>query len=158
MTGIIVTARSGSAITAELATMVVQEEIDALKSMGLNTTQFLVVPKFWAMLVAMPALTVLAMFAGTVGGMEMGVLHLGIDVHAWSHETLAWVTMRDIIQGLSKSVVFGATIVFIGCHNGLRVRGGAQGVGVATTRAVVTDVVGIVIWDLLFALLFEFVV
>jgi len=138
--------------------MVVQEEIDALKSMGLNTTQFLVVPKFWAMLVALPALTVLAMFAGTVGGMELGVLHLGIDVHAWSRETLAWLTRRDIIQGLSKSVVFGVTIVFVGCHNGLRVHGGAQGVGVATTRAVVTDIVCIVIWDLIFALLFEFVV
>jgi phospholipid/cholesterol/gamma-HCH transport system permease protein len=158
MTAIIVTARSGSAITAELATMVVQEEIDALKSMGFNTAQFLVVPKFWAMLVAMPALTLLAMFAGTIGGLEMGVLHLGIDAHAWSRETLAWVSMRDLVQGFSKSLVFGATIVFTGCHNGLRVHGGAQGVGVATTRAVVTDVVCIVIWDLLFALLFEFVV
>jgi phospholipid/cholesterol/gamma-HCH transport system permease protein len=158
MTAVIVSARSGSAITAELATMVVQEEIDALKSMGLNTAQFLVAPKFWAMLLAMPALTVLAMFAGTLGGMEMGVLHLGIDVHTWVRETLSWVSVRDVMQGLTKSLVFGATIVFMGCHNGLRVRGGAQGVGTATTRAVVMDVVLIVIWDMLFALLFEFVV
>jgi phospholipid/cholesterol/gamma-HCH transport system permease protein len=156
MTAIIVAARSGSAITAELATMSVQEEIDALKSMGLNTVQFLVVPKFWAMLVGMPALTVLAMFAGTLGGMEMGVFHLGIDPHTWIRETLSWVTVRDVVQGLSKSIVFGATIVFTGCHNGLRVRGGAQGVGLATTRAVVMDVVLIVIWDMIFALLFEF--
>ena len=158
MTAIIVAARSGSAITAELATMVVQEEIDALKSMGLNTVQFLVVPKFWAMMLAMPALTVLAMFAGVLGGMEMGVLHLGIDVHTWVRETLAWATTRDIVQGLSKSVVFGATIAFTGCYNGLRVRGGAQAVGQATTRAVVMDVVLIVIWDMIFALAFEFVV
>jgi phospholipid/cholesterol/gamma-HCH transport system permease protein len=158
MTAIIVAARSGSAITAELATMVVQEEVDALKSLGFNTTQFLVVPKFWAMLLAMPALTVLAMFAGTLGGMEMGVLHLGIDPHTWIRETVTGVTVRDIVHGLSKSVVFGVTIVFTGCHNGLRVRGGAQSVGMATTRAVVMDVVLIVIWDMIFALLFEFVV
>lgn len=158
MTAIIVAARSGSAITAELATMLVQEEIDALKSMGLNTVQFLVVPKFWAMLLAMPMLTVLAMFAGTLGGTAMGVFHLGIDSHTWIRETFTWVTIGDVVQGLSKSVVFGATIVFTGCHNGLRVRGGAQGVGSATTRAVVMDVVLIVIWDMIFALLFEFVV
>ncbi len=158
MTAIIVTARSGSAITAELATMVVQEEVDALQSMGLNTVQFLVVPKLWAMLVAMPALAVLAMFAGTLGGSVMGVLHLGIDSQTWLRETLAWLTPRDVWQGLIKSVVFGATIVFVGCHKGMRVRGGAQGVGSATTQAVVIDVVLIVVWDMIFALFFEFIV
>jgi phospholipid/cholesterol/gamma-HCH transport system permease protein len=158
MTAIIVSARSGSAITAELATMVVQEEIDALKGMGFHIAPFLVAPKLWAMLVAMPMLTVLAMFTGVFGGLEIGVLHLGIDSYAWMHETLLAITVRDVLQGLSKSLVFGATIVFVGCHNGLRVRGGAQGVGSATTRAVVMDVVLIIIWDMLFALLFEFVV
>lgn len=158
MTAIIVTARSGSAITAEIATMVVQEEVDALRSMGLNTVQFLVAPKLWAMLIAMPALTVLAMLAGTLGGLEMGVLHLGIDVQTWIRETLAWVVLGDVWQGLIKSLVFGATIVFVGCHKGLRVRGGAQGVGSATTQAVVIDVVLIVVWDMIFALLFEFVI
>ncbi len=158
MTAIIVTARSGSAITAELATMVVQEEVDALKSMGLNTIQFLVAPKLLAMLVAMPALTVLAMLAGTLGGLEIGVLHLGIDAQTWIRETLAWVTLRDVWQGLVKSLVFGATSVLVGCHKGLRVRGGAQGVGSATSQAVVIDVVLIVVWDMIFALLFEFVI
>jgi phospholipid/cholesterol/gamma-HCH transport system permease protein len=158
MTAIIVIARSGSAITAELATMVVQEEVDALKSMGFNVAQFLVVPKFWAMLLAMPALTTLAMLAGFFGGLEMGVFILGISPQSWLHETLAAVTPRDIWQGLVKSVVFGITIVFTGCHNGLQVRGGAQAVGQATTRAVVMDVVFIVIQDMIFALFFEFVV
>jgi phospholipid/cholesterol/gamma-HCH transport system permease protein len=158
MTAIIVTARSGSAITAELATMVVQEEIDALKSMGFNVAQFLVVPKFWAMLLAMPALTLLAMLAGFVGGLEMGVWWLGINPQNWLRETLARVTLQDVWQGLVKSLVFGVAIVFTGCHNGLRVRGGAQAVGQATTRAVVMDVVFIVILDMLFALFFEFVV
>jgi phospholipid/cholesterol/gamma-HCH transport system permease protein len=158
MTAIIVTARSGSAITAELATMVVQEEIDALKSMGFNVAQFLVVPKFWAMLLAMPALTTLAMLSGFLGGLEMGVFLLGINPQSWLRETLAAVTLQDVVQGLIKSLVFGVTIVFTGCHNGLRVRGGAQAVGQATTRAVVMDVVFIVILDMLFALFFEFVV
>jgi phospholipid/cholesterol/gamma-HCH transport system permease protein len=158
MTAIIVAARSGSAIAAELATMVVQEEIDALVSMGLNTAQFLVVPKFWAMLLALPALTVLGMFAGVLGGLELGVWYLGISAEIWVRETLAAVTLQDVLEGLSKSIVFGITIVFIGCHNGLRVRGGAQGVGRATTRAVVMDVVCIVILDMAFALFFEFVV
>jgi phospholipid/cholesterol/gamma-HCH transport system permease protein len=158
MTAIIVTARSGSAITAEIATMVVQEEVDALRSMGLNTVQFLVAPKLWAMLIAMPALTVLAMLAGTLGGLEMGVLHLGIDVQTWIRETLAWVVLGDVWQGLIKSLVFGATIVFVGCLKGLGVQGGAQGVGQATTQAVVIDVVLIVVWDMIFALLFEFVI
>lgn len=158
MTAIIVSARSGSAIAAELATMVVQEEIDALTSMGLHTAQFLIAPKLWAMLLALPALTVLAMFAGTLGGLAMGVWYLGLSSEAWMHEMLAAVTIPDVLEGLSKSVVFGATIVLVGCHNGLRVRGGAQGVGRATTRAVVTDVVCIIILDMLFALFFEFVV
>jgi phospholipid/cholesterol/gamma-HCH transport system permease protein len=158
MTAIIVIARSGSAITAELATMVVQEEIDALKSMGFNIAQFLVVPKFWATLLAMPALTTLAMLAGFVGGLEMGVFLLGMNPQTWIRETLAAVTLQDVVQGLVKSLVFGVTIVFTGCHNGLRVRGGAQAVGQATTRAVVMDVVFIVILDMFFALFFEFVV
>jgi phospholipid/cholesterol/gamma-HCH transport system permease protein len=158
MTAIIVAARSGSAIAAELATMVVQEEIDALKGMGFHVAPFLVAPKLWAMLVAMPMLTVLGMFTGVFGGLEIGVFHLGIDPQTWMHETLAAITVRDVLQGLSKSLVFGASIVFVGCHNGLRVRGGAQGVGSATTRAVVMDIVLIIIWDMLFALLFEFVV
>ncbi|GIX48393.1 MAG: hypothetical protein KatS3mg131_2604 [Candidatus Tectimicrobiota bacterium] len=157
MTAIIVAARSGSAIAAELATMVVQEEIDALKSMGFNPAQFLVVPKFWAAVLALPALTLLAMFAGTLGGMELGVLVLGISPQAWLRQTLAAVTLGYVLHGLLKSVVFGATIVFVGCHNGLRVRGGAQGVGRATTRAVVMDVVLLIILDMCFALLYEFV-
>lgn len=157
MTAIIVAARSGSAIAAELATMVVQEEIDALTSMGLNTSQFLIAPRCWAMLLAMPALTTVAMFAGTLGGMALGVSYLDINAETWLNETLQAVTLQDVLQGLIKSLVFGLAIVFVGCHNGLRVQGGAQGVGQATTRAVVTDVVCIVLLDMAFALFFEFV-
>ena len=156
MTAIIIAARSGSAITAELATMVVQEEIDALKSMGFNTVHFLIIPKLWAALLATPALTMLAMMAGVVGGLETGVFFLDLNPQAWIRETLAAVTVDHVLHGLLKSVVFGATIVFVGAHNGLRVRGGAQAVGQATTRAVVMDVVLLVILDMIFALLYEF--
>jgi phospholipid/cholesterol/gamma-HCH transport system permease protein len=157
MTAIIIAARSGSAITAELATMVVQEEIDALKSMGFNPVQFLIVPKLWAALLAVPALTTLAMLAGVLGGLEMGVFFLDLSPQAWIRETLAAVTVDHVLHGLFKSVVFGATIVLVGAHNGLRVQGGAQAVGQATTRAVVMDVVLLVILDMVFALLYQFV-
>lgn len=157
MTAIIIAARSGSAITAELATMVVQEEIDALKSMGFNTVHFLIIPKLWAALLATPALTTLAMFAGVVGGLETGVFFLELNPQAWIRETLAAVTVDHVLHGLMKSIVFGATIVWVGAHNGLRVQGGAQAVGQATTRAVVMDVVLLVILDMVFALLYEFV-
>jgi phospholipid/cholesterol/gamma-HCH transport system permease protein len=157
MTAIIIAARSGSAITAELATMVVQEEIDALKSMGFNPVQFLIVPKLWAALLAVPALTTLAMLAGVLGGLEMGVFFLDLSPQAWIRETLAAVPVDHVLHGLFKSVVFGATIVFVGAHNGLRVQGGAQAVGQATTRAVVMDVVLLVVLDMVFALLYQFV-
>jgi phospholipid/cholesterol/gamma-HCH transport system permease protein len=157
MTAIIIAARSGSAITAELATMVVQEEIDALKSMGFNTVHFLIIPKLWAALLATPALTTLAMCAGVVGGLETGVFFLDLNPQAWIRETLAAVTVDHVLHGLLKSIVFGATIVCVGAHNGLRVQGGAQAVGQATTRAVVMDVVLLVILDMVFALLYEFV-
>jgi phospholipid/cholesterol/gamma-HCH transport system permease protein len=156
MTAIIIAARSGSAITAELATMVVQEEIDALKSMGFNPVHFLIVPKLWAALLAVPALTTLAMLAGVLGGLEMGVFFLDLSPQAWIRETLAAVTVDHVLHGLLKSVVFGATIVFVGAHNGLRVQGGAQAVGQATTRAVVMDVVLLVILDMVFALFYQF--
>lgn len=158
LTAVIVAARSGAAITAVLATMVVQEEIDALKSMGFNPVQYLVVPKLWAALVAMPALTILALCAGVLGGLEMGVFFLELSPQAWIRETLAAVSVDNVLHGLAKSVVFGATIVFVACYTGLRVQGGAQAVGQATTQAVVLDVVLIVILDMILALLYEFVV
>lgn len=158
MTAIIVAARSGAAVAAELATMVVQEEIDALRSMGFNPIRFLVAPKLWAILIALPTLTILAMCAGVAGGMILGVGLFEINPQTWLRQTVESVTLLDVVQGLVKSMVYGATIMFAGCHNGLRVRGGARGVGQATTRAVVMDVVFLVILDMLFALFFEFVV
>jgi len=145
MTAIIISARSGSAITAELATMTVQEEVDALKSMGFNTTQFLITPKIIAMVICMPALTIIAMFAGIEAGFLLGVFNLGISPAAWINRTIIGLSASNILLGLGKSVCYAVVIVVVGCHNGLRVRGGARGVGLATTRSVVMDVFFIIV-------------
>lgn len=157
MTAVVVSARSGAYIAAELATMGVQEEIDALRSMGKNPVQYLVAPKILAVMVAMPILALLGMVGGMLGGTLFATLRLGIPLNAWMDQIASSLALFDIGLGVTKSFFFGAIIVFIGCHNGLRVTGGARGVGVATTRSVVQDVVLIVLVDMLFALLLTMV-
>lgn len=156
MTGIVVSARTGSAIAAELATMKVYEEIDALKGMGLSVAKFLIAPKVIAILIAMPILTAIGFVTGVAGGFILGVFSLGFTFQSWWAQTLLAATVRDLAQGGVKSFVFAIIIVLVGCHNGLRVTGGARGVGLATTRAVVMDVFFIVVADLIFALIFYF--
>jgi phospholipid/cholesterol/gamma-HCH transport system permease protein len=153
MTAIVVSARSGSAITAELATMTVQEEVDALKSMGFNTAQFLITPKIIAMVICMPALTIIAMFAGIEAGFLLGVFSLGISPAAWISRTIIGLHANNIFLGLGKSVCYAVVIVVVGCHNGLRVTGGARGVGVATTRSVVMDVFFIIVVAAIFSII-----
>lgn len=157
LTSIIVSARTGAAITAELATMNVQEEIDALRSMGINVAKFLVTPKLWALFFALPALTVLGMVAGNAGGSLVGVSLLGENATAWWNEMVAAATLGDIFQGLFKSLIFAVIIGLVACHNGLRVGGGARGIGLATTRAVVMDIFFIIVADMIFASFFFFV-
>lgn len=156
MTGIVVSARTGSAIAAELATMKVYEEIDALKGMGLSVPKFLVAPKVIAILIAMPILTAIGFVMGVAGGFVLGVFSLGFTFQSWWNQTLLAATARNLAEGGVKSFVFAIIIVLVGCHNGLRVTGGARGVGLATTRAVVMDVFFIVVADLFFALVFYF--
>jgi len=156
MTGIVVSARTGSAIAAELATMKVYEEIDALRGMGLSVPKFLIAPKVIAILIAMPILTALGFVTGVAGGFVLGVFSLGFTFQSWWNQTLLAATVRDLAQGGVKSFVFAIIIVLVGCHTGLRVTGGARGVGLATTRAVVMDVFFIVVADLIFALIFYF--
>lgn len=157
MTAVVVSARTGAAIAAELATMKVQEEIDALRGMGLNVTQFLVAPKLLALLIAMPCLTAIGMLSGIAGGMVWGTIALEIRADAWLNQTLGAATLNDISQGMFKSLAFAVVIVLIGCHNGLRVQGGSRGVGLMTTRAVVMDIFAIIVIDMLFATLFYYV-
>jgi phospholipid/cholesterol/gamma-HCH transport system permease protein len=156
MTAIIVSARSGSAIASEIGTMKVQEELDALKVMGFHVADFLVAPKILAMLLAMPCLVILAMGAGVWGGLHVGIFILGLDARQWMQETISAVIIGDLLQGLIKSVVFAFVIVLVGCHNGLRVSGGARGVGLVTTRSVVMDIFFIIAFDVIFATLFYY--
>jgi phospholipid/cholesterol/gamma-HCH transport system permease protein len=157
MTAIVVAARSGAAIAAELATMEVQEEIDALRGMGLNVPQFLVAPKLLAMSLALPLLVGLGMIFGVLGGALWGILVMGFTPDVWFEETLKAADFGDIFQGFLKAFFFGVTIVFIGCHNGLRVQGGSRGVGLMTTRAVVMDIFMIIVIDMVFAAIFYYV-
>ncbi len=157
MTAVVVSARTGAAIAAELATMKVQEEIDALKGMGLNVSQFLVAPKVLALALVLPILTGLGMIAGVLGGSVWGLVVLGFQSDVWLNQTMMAADMGDIFQGLFKAVIFAIIIALVGCHNGLRVTGGARGVGLMTTRAVVMDIFFIVFVDMIFAAIFYYV-
>ncbi len=154
MTGIMVSARSGSAIASELATMKVSEEIDALRGMGINLSYFLIAPKVLAIIIALPILTVVGFVAGVAGGFATGIFFLGFTFQSWWAQSLKALAAGDILQGLFKSFVFALIIVAVGCHNGLKVTGGARGVGEATTRSVVMDIFLIVVADMIFAVLF----
>jgi len=157
MTATVISARTGAAIAAEIATMKVQEEIDALRGMGLNVTQFLVAPKVVALVVVMPGLVALAMISGILGGSLWGILVIGIRPDVWFHETLNAATLSDVFQGMLKCLFFAIMIVLVGCHNGFRVQGGSRGVGLMTTRAVVMDVFLIIVIDIVFAAVFYYV-
>lgn len=157
MTAVVVSARTGAAITAEISNMKVQEEVDALRGMGLNVTQFLVAPKLLALLIVQPCLTALGIVAGVLGGAVWGLMVLGFRPSIWFQQTLAWAAVDDILQGLIKGVVFAIIIVLVGCHNGLRVKGGSRGVGLMTTRSVVMDIFAIIVVDMVFALLVYYV-
>ncbi len=156
MTGVVVSARTGGAIAAELATMTVSEEIDALKGMGLNVNRFLVAPKVLAIILAMPILTIVGFVTGVAGGFFLGMASLGFTFDRWWQQTIQALKAGDLAQGMLKSFFFALIIVIVGCHNGLRVTGGARGVGLSTTRSVVMDIFFIVVADMIFASLFYF--
>jgi len=154
MTAILITGRCGSAITAEIGTMKVAEEIDALTVMGLNPTKFLVVPKFLAMFLAVPCVTVLAMFIMIMGGAFAGVVLVGVDPVVYYNQTAGALTRMDLVSGLTKSFFFAVTICWVGVYRGFQVSGGAEGVGRETTSSVVTSILIIIIVDLVWTALF----
>ena len=147
LTAIVVAGRSGSAIAAELGTMVIGEEIDALRTMGINETRFLVVPRLYAITITQPALTLLADVIGVFGGFIIGCLYLQLSPVAYIQETQSAITVGDLLSGLSKSVVFAWIIALVGCHCGLSLRGGADAVGRATTASVVGGIFLIIVAD-----------
>ena len=151
MTAIILTGRTGAAIAAELGTMRVRSELDALDAMGVSPTRFLLLPRLLALTCVQPALTLMAMFLGIAGGMVVAglVLHLPPSVY-WAR-IVERVTLGDFAHGLIKSVIFAWIIGFTGCHFGMRTTGDASSVGAATTRTVVVGVFFIVLVDALAA-------
>jgi len=157
MTAIIVAGRSGSAFAAEIGTMKVNEEVDALVTMGFDPTQFLAVPKVLAAMVAVPILTLYSDVFGIGGGLVVGVLGLDLTVYTYVQETMKVISVTSIFKSLLKSVVFAVLISGIGCQRGFQVRGGAQAVGSATTSAVVAGIFLIVVTDSAFAVLFTYI-
>ena len=147
MTAIILAGRSGSSITAELGTMVVSEEVDALKTMGLNPVQFLVVPKIIAMTFAGPCLTVFSIFLGNFGGFLIATMYLDLSATAYINQTIQALMVSDLFAGIVKSLVFSWIIVTIGCYKGFSITGGAVGVGKSTTESVVTSIFAIILAD-----------
>lgn len=154
ITAVIISARVGAAIAAELGTMVVGEEIMALETMALRPIPFLVVPRLIALTFMMPCLTILADFIGMFGGMCIAVTDMQMSVYQYINGTTAALTLTDIYTGLTKSVAFGIVIAIVSCHEGLSVEGGAEGVGIATTRSVVYSILLIIITDLIFTTIF----
>ncbi len=156
MTAIVVIGRSGSAFAAEIGTMKVTEEIDALETMALNPVQFLVTPKFLAMVVMMPLLTTWADFMGVLGGSMFGVSSAGFTFATYLRATLDSLLLNDIYTGLIKSAMFGVVITAVGCHEGFSTGAGAEEVGRSTTAAVVMSIFLVVMVDLVFTAIFYF--
>jgi phospholipid/cholesterol/gamma-HCH transport system permease protein len=156
MTAIVVIGRSGSAFAAEIGTMKVNEEIDALETMALEPVHFLVAPKFVAMAVMMPCLTTWADFMGVVGGGLFGVTNAGFTWATYFHATLDALVLRDIVTGLIKSVMFGLVITAVGCQEGFSTGLGSEEVGRSTTAAVVKSIFLVVAVDLVFTAIFYF--
>lgn len=151
ITGIVVAGRSGSALAARLGSMVVSQEIDAMAVIGIEPVRYLVAPALVAMLVMLPVLTVLADAVALLGAGLYTMGSLEISLGGYFSQTLDLLTTRDLWEGLSKSLVFGILIALIGTSIGFSVRGGAEGVGRATTRAVVLSISALVIADMLFS-------
>lgn len=156
LTAIIVAGRSGSAFAAEIGSMRAAEEVDALVTMGINPVRFLVVPKLIAMMIMLPALTVLADFIGILGGFLIAVVELGIHPYNYFQQTIQALVMKDVMTGLVKALAFSVVITIVGAYQGFRVEGGAEEVGRRTTASVVASIFLVIVFDLFFTTMFFF--
>ncbi len=157
LTALVVAGRCGAAITAEIGTMKVTEQIDALETLATNPINYLVVPRFWALLVSLVILTIYADFIGIVGGYIIGITKLNMPHHMYVKMTFDPITQSDVRNGLYKSFVFGIVICTIACFEGMRTKGGAEGVGRATTSSVVRSFVLIIACDCLLTAFMYFI-
>jgi len=147
LTATVVAGRVGAAIAAELGTMKVTEQIDALHTLGTNPIKYLAVPRFVSILIMLPILTVFADVIGILGGFLVSVYRLGIAPIVYQHDILDYMRMNDMVHGLIKSFFFGLIIVTVACYKGFNCEGGAEGVGRATTHTVVISMVMILVSD-----------
>jgi phospholipid/cholesterol/gamma-HCH transport system permease protein len=149
LTGAMVAGRVGSAMAAELGTMRVTEQIDALRTLGVDPLRHLVVPRLLAATLMLPALVLFAIVIGILGGGLVAVQVLGANPHVYEARSLQYLERADLHVGLLKAAVFGAALALVSCHHGYRVSGGARDVGQAVTRAVVVSFVLILAFDYL---------
>jgi phospholipid/cholesterol/gamma-HCH transport system permease protein len=157
MTAILVAGRSGSAFAAEIGTMQVNEEVDALQTMGFDPIRFLAVPKVLAAIIVVPILTVYADVAGIFGGLIVGVTTLDLTFKTYISQSIKTIQVFDVVTSLIKAAVFAGLISAIGCQRGFQVRAGAQDVGKFTTSAVVSAIFLIVVADSIFAVMLHYV-
>jgi len=158
LTALIVGGRIGSGMTAEIGTMTVTEQIDAMRSMAVDPVKKLVAPKLAAVLVMLPSLTVIGCGLGILGGLLVAVFQLHVSASVYLNNIVQNLTLADVVSGVGKSFVFAYIIAIIGCYNGLHTEGGADGVGRATTDTVVTLAITIMISDYFLTKLFILVV
>ncbi len=157
ITALVVAGRVGASITAELGSMQVTEQVDALETFATNPIKYLVVPRFIALSFVLPILTIYADAVGILGSYIICVFRLGINSSIYLRVTSEALYFKDVFNGLFKTIFFGMIIAIISCYEGFNVKGGAEGVGQATTRSVVFSFIMIIMADCIFTALFYFI-
>jgi phospholipid/cholesterol/gamma-HCH transport system permease protein len=157
LVALVVGGRIGAGMTAELGTMKVSEQIDALRSLAVDPTRRLVLPRVLATMLMLPALTLLGDVVGILGGLVIGVTALDLSAGFYMNDVLTSLSLEDVWSGLGKAFVFGYFIAIVACRNGLTVSGGADGVGRATTRTVVTGAMIVLVSDFFLTQLFHLI-
>ena len=156
LSSLVIAGRVGAAITAELATMKVTEQVEALETLSLNPVRYLVAPRFLALLFMLPCLVCLGNIVGMFGGFIIGTTQLHLTPGLYFDTTIQFLTMKDINTGLFKSAVFSMIISMVACHKGISTEGGAEGVGRSTTRSVVNSFILIILADAILTFIFYF--
>ncbi|MDP8254319.1 MAG: ABC transporter permease [Candidatus Alcyoniella australis] len=154
LTSVVVGGRVGAGITAEIGSMQVTEQVDAIRALGADPIKKLIVPRLWAMLIALPMLTLLADLLGIIGGLIISVYEMGINPGTYISDVSQGLDFADVFSGLAKTYVFGFGIVMIACHRGMTTSGGTEGVGQSTTRTVVVSLIFIFVTDFFLTKLF----
>ena len=156
MTCILISGRSGSAFAAEIGSMKIAEEVDALITMGFDTIRFMVIPKLLAAVIVVPILTLFSIIFAIAGGLVVGVTMLDLTVTAYLKQSISTLELFDLGYALFKSAVFALLIAGIGCFRGFQVHGGADAVGKSTTSAVVSGIFLIIVFDAIFSVILRY--